>query len=185
MEYIFTYAVPPFIQKNTLRISNITTYPSPQIHVWLPILRKFTVDVQPGRIPHLKAGRPSDDDQRRNNPQSQGSLPDPTADRPYQHQTGRIVSPTDNIPVFHAQTLPAGTAPKDHTFEPQNLKNVAGAEILPTGLDGVPGSTSKDVYESSGKPGSGMSSQERHHDGHKPGKREALGLAKYGMAYST
>ena len=54
--------------------------------------------------------------------------------------------------------------------------------ILPTGIEGMPGVTSKDVYnESSGKPGSGMSSYEMHHNGHASRKRETLGLAKFGV----
>lgn len=45
----------------------------------------------------------------------------------------------------------------------------------------MPGADSKQLNQSSGQPGSGMSSQEMRHGGHKGGKRERLGVeAKYG-----
>ncbi|KAJ6544410.1 hypothetical protein B0H19DRAFT_1034819 [Mycena capillaripes] len=48
--------------------------------------------------------------------------------------------------------------------------------------DQLPGATSKDVSASSGQPGSGMSSQERHHNGQPGRKREKLGFDQYGTA---
>ncbi|KAJ7129658.1 hypothetical protein C8R44DRAFT_84466 [Mycena epipterygia] len=46
--------------------------------------------------------------------------------------------------------------------------------------DRLPGATSRDVSESTGQPGTGMSSKELRHDGQPGRKREKLGLDQYG-----
>lgn len=50
----------------------------------------------------------------------------------------------DAKPEFSAQTLPAGTAPADRTFQPQNDAEIpAGGET--TAAQTIGGATSKDV----------------------------------------
>ncbi|KAF2642091.1 hypothetical protein P280DRAFT_468540 [Massarina eburnea CBS 473.64] len=76
------------------------------------------------------------------------------------HQPGKKVSPADHAPEFHAQTLPAGTAPAESTFTPnpdvnnQNVPQSASATLN--------GADSKDVHTGLGHPGSGQTSQEKH-----------------------
>ncbi|GAM90766.1 hypothetical protein ANO11243_088110 [Dothideomycetidae sp. 11243] len=36
------------------------------------------------------------------------------------HQPGRLVSDTDKAPEFHAEAIPAGSAPEDKTFPPNS-----------------------------------------------------------------
>ncbi|KAF1952208.1 hypothetical protein CC80DRAFT_422899 [Byssothecium circinans] len=80
------------------------------------------------------------------------------------HQPGRKVSPADHAPEFHAETLPAGTAPSSSTYTPNpdlnNQKLYQSASSTLTGAD------SKDVHTGLGHPGSGQTSQELH-DGSK------------------
>lgn len=105
-----------------------------------------------------------------------------------QHQPGQKTSPADFVPTFHTQTLSPGTAPEDRTFVPRNVENIVGDEIFPTGTEGMPGSTSADVHQGIGHPGQGMTSREIRHDGQQQGKgpkRERLGLAKHGAAYTA
>lgn len=51
-----------------------------------------------------------------------------------------------------------------------------------TASDTMTGATSRDVYESAGKPGSGMSSAQMHHDGQPHRKRHGGGQDQYGNA---
>ncbi|KAJ7907194.1 hypothetical protein B0H13DRAFT_2019255 [Mycena leptocephala] len=53
---------------------------------------------------------------------------------------------------------------------------------LGTGYDQLPGATSKDVYASTGQPGTGMSSKELRHDGQPGRKRDRAGFDQYGTA---
>ncbi|KAF8544528.1 hypothetical protein BDD12DRAFT_906451 [Trichophaea hybrida] len=62
------------------------------------------------------------------------------------HKPGLKTSPADSIPTFQAQTLPPGTASKDRSFAPNNIKNIVGDEIYPTGTEGMPGTTSADAH---------------------------------------
>ncbi|KAF7333015.1 Glycylpeptide N-tetradecanoyltransferase [Mycena venus] len=55
-------------------------------------------------------------------------------------------------------------------------------ERMDAGYNQLPGATSKDVYESAGQPGSGMSSKEVRHDGQPGRKREKLGSEQYGTS---
>ncbi|KAI5818993.1 hypothetical protein BZA77DRAFT_385527 [Pyronema omphalodes] len=99
------------------------------------------------------------------------------------HQPGQLSSPKDHIETFHAQCLPAGTAPKDKTMTPNNIENDIGSSIYPVGIEGMPGATSQSVHMGGGHPGSGMTSRELHHDGQqqgKGGKRQREGLVKFG-----
>ncbi|KAJ7180101.1 hypothetical protein C8R43DRAFT_871273 [Mycena crocata] len=49
-------------------------------------------------------------------------------------------------------------------------------------FDELPGATSKDVSESAGKPGTGMSSKELRHNGQQGRKREKLGDDRFGTS---
>ncbi|KAI5852195.1 hypothetical protein BZA05DRAFT_38365 [Tricharina praecox] len=95
------------------------------------------------------------------------------------HQPGRITSPSDTVPTFHAQTMAPGSAPPERTFQPNAAENTVGDSIFPTGIEGMPGATSGDVHQGLGHPGSGMTSKEVHHDGQHKRTRQRLGLAKH------
>ncbi|KAF2148362.1 hypothetical protein K461DRAFT_262451 [Myriangium duriaei CBS 260.36] len=79
------------------------------------------------------------------------------------HQPGRIVNEDDGRPEFHAQTLPAGSAPKDRTFEPNSTADIpaSGASASET----LGGATSGEVHTGLGHPGSGQTSTEQRHTG--------------------
>ncbi|KAF8169012.1 hypothetical protein K438DRAFT_1615627 [Mycena galopus ATCC 62051] len=68
-------------------------------------------------------------------------------------------------------------ADKNASAENENQATDAG-----TGYDQLPGATSKDVVESAGQPGSGMSSKELRHNGQPGRKREKLGVDQYGTS---
>ncbi|SJL14427.1 uncharacterized protein ARMOST_17884 [Armillaria ostoyae] len=70
-------------------------------------------------------------------------------------------------------------------WQPVTLDTVVDRDATASGESGptqkLPGVTSKDVYQSTGKPGSGMSSKELRHDGQPGRKKEGLGLeARWG-----
>jgi len=88
-----------------------------------------------------------------------------------------MASPTDSVPTFHAKTLSPGSAPPERTFQPNAVENTVGDSVFPTGIEGMPGSTSGDVHTGLGHPGSGMTSTE--HDGQHGRARQRLGLAKH------
>lgn len=100
---------------------------------------------------------------------------------------GRKVG-NEGVPEFHAQTLPAGTAPREQTFEPKNDLNVAAADAANDRLTDPlqwAGSTSGDLHKGIGKPMQGMTSTELRHDGQHGRKHEKLGLTRYGMQDSV
>lgn len=100
-----------------------------------------------------------------------------------QHQMGVQASPNDRIPEFHAQTLPAGTAPKDRTFQPNpDLNNQGMYQDASTTLGGA---TSKDVHTGLGHPGQGMTSTEERHDGMHGRKKQGLGTAGLAEHYDN
>lgn len=82
------------------------------------------------------------------------------------------------MPEFSAKTLPAGSAPADRTFKPNNASETPpvarfddnvdadAKQELPKASDTVVGATSADVHTGLGHPGSGQTSQELH-GGHK------------------
>ncbi|KAM7197506.1 hypothetical protein V8F20_006651 [Naviculisporaceae sp. PSN 640] len=60
---------------------------------------------------------------------------------------------TDEHPIYHAQTFPKGTAPKEHSFSPNPINEIPGQALNPdmppslrTDPSSMPGSTSKTVY---------------------------------------
>jgi hypothetical protein len=110
-----------------------------------------------------------------------------------QHQTGRLVG-NDSKPEFHAQTLPAGTAPADRTFRPNagvdtapgsnNLDQTESVGSETKASDTLVGATSADVHTGLGKPVQGQSSVEIRHDGHKHRKNDGHSLEGTGASAS-
>ncbi|KAI9709117.1 MAG: hypothetical protein M1820_003563 [Bogoriella megaspora] len=103
------------------------------------------------------------------------------------HKPGVLASEADRAPEFSAQTLPAGTAPRDRTFAP-NANNEApplqdySSNVDPeaertSAADTLGGATSGDVHTGLGHPGQGQSSAERHHDGQSHRKHQGNELA--------
>ncbi|KUJ20881.1 uncharacterized protein LY89DRAFT_638532 [Mollisia scopiformis] len=90
----------------------------------------------------------------------------------------------DAAPEFHAETLPAGTAPSDRTFQPQTQSEIPGQAMNPnisketwtSASDTIGGATSADVHTGYGHPGSGQTSNELHG----VRKKEKNGLAGVG-----
>lgn len=66
------------------------------------------------------------------------------------------------MPEFHAEAHPAGTAPENRTFKPQNPLETPAQALDPEGenrasaADTITGATSKDVHTGYGHPGSGQ-----------------------------
>ena len=94
-----------------------------------------------------------------------------------QHKPGILVG-NDAKPTFSAQTLPAGSAPSDRTFEPNATSEIPSQAENESALqsedkestytsasDTLGGSTSADVHTGLGHPGSGQTSSELRHDG--------------------
>ncbi|XP_014558995.1 hypothetical protein COCVIDRAFT_93094 [Bipolaris victoriae FI3] len=73
------------------------------------------------------------------------------------HQIGKLVG-NDAVPEFHAQTLPAGSAPADKTYTPNpDLNN---QKMYQQASDTLQGATSADVHTGLGHPGQGQTSKE-------------------------
>lgn len=92
-----------------------------------------------------------------------------TANFPSQHQLGQKVG-NDAVPEFHAQTYPAGTAPKESSFHPNPTSEIPGQgnndlmdQSSKTSPLDMPGATSKDVYNESpiGRPVKGQGDIDR------------------------
>ena len=85
------------------------------------------------------------------------------------HQIGQKVSPADYAPEFSAKVMPAGSAPKERTFQPNPEGEVPGQADNPDitmqsdPLD-MPGATSGDVHKGLGHPGQGQTSNELRHE---------------------
>ena len=82
----------------------------------------------------------------------------------------------DAVPEFHAQTLPAGTAPKESTFQPNPISEVPGQanndDVLRAhgkestkvnASDTLGGATSADVHTGYGHPGQGQTAADNKH----------------------
>lgn len=82
-----------------------------------------------------------------------------------QHKPGVKVG-KDAAPEFSAETYPPGTAPREHTYQP-NPEQSESPHAAGGPLDTLPGSTSRDVHNATqyGKPAQGQTSAERHHGG--------------------
>jgi hypothetical protein len=85
----------------------------------------------------------------------------------------------DAVPEFHAQTLPAGTAPSDRTFQPNTQSLIPGqyqdpniaSDVQTRGDETIPGATSRDVHKGIGQPIYGQSSRQLRH-GEKKGRHK-------------
>ncbi|KAF8848755.1 hypothetical protein BDZ45DRAFT_635311 [Acephala macrosclerotiorum] len=103
------------------------------------------------------------------------------------HAPGTKVG-NDAAPEFHAETLPAGTAPSSRTFQPQTQNEIPGQAMNPniskeTWTDAqstINGATSADVHIGYGHPGSGQTSNELRGDG----RKEKNGLVRVGADQS-
>ncbi|RMZ73060.1 phosphatidylinositol n-acetylglucosaminyltransferase gpi3 subunit [Pyrenophora seminiperda CCB06] len=85
------------------------------------------------------------------------------------HQPG-LKTGNDAAPEYHAQTLPAGSAPAHSTHTPNPDLNNQG--VYHHASDTLQGATSADVHTGHGHPGQGQTSQELH-----DGRRVGQGLA--------
>jgi len=91
------------------------------------------------------------------------------------------------VPDSHVELHAPGTAPADRSFKPDPSPENRGFDD-PTRdpLDqGGPGYTSLDADRGAGAPISGMSSEERHHDGRAHNKREHSGLIGLAKDYDV
>lgn len=97
------------------------------------------------------------------------------------HQIGQKTSPADYAPEFSAKVMPAGSAPKARTFQPNPEGEVPGQADNPDTtmqsdpLD-FPGATSGDVHTGLGHPGQGQTSSELRHEGQHTSKKVGSGL---------
>jgi len=81
------------------------------------------------------------------------------------HKPGVLVG-NDAVPEFHAQTLPAGSAPSNSTYTSNTQETPAQASYnKASASDSLVGSSSADVHTGLGKPIQGQTSQELRHDG--------------------
>lgn len=114
------------------------------------------------------------------------------------HQPGQKFSEKDQAPEFSAQTLPAGSAPADKTYEPNPSSDTTvpgqadNQAMLAEGkkkeatytsaTETLGGTDSAQGHTGLGHPGSGMTSSELKHDGkHGTGpKRDGAGLEGVG-----
>jgi len=101
------------------------------------------------------------------------------------HQPGQLVG-NDAAPEFHAEQLPAGSAPKSSTFQPNPISETPGQANNPdaaetaTAANDFPGATSADVHTGLGHPGSGQTSASIAHDGKSKREKEPKGLQSEG-----
>ncbi|KAI1279018.1 hypothetical protein F5Y07DRAFT_60566 [Xylaria sp. FL0933] len=98
------------------------------------------------------------------------------------HKPGVLVG-NDRVPEFHAETYPPGTAPREHTYQP-NPEGEFPAQAYgntPSAADTLQGATSQDVYTGMGKPLQGQTSREinKSHGGHRK-REEGTGWVAHG-----
>jgi len=104
------------------------------------------------------------------------------------HKPGVNVG-NDTAPEFHAQTLPAGSAPPSRTFQPNPVGETPGQadndatlrshgkeSTYTNAIDTLGGATSGDVHTGLGHPGQGQLATEERHEGKHTAKREGAGL---------
>ncbi|RBQ69337.1 hypothetical protein FVER14953_04357 [Fusarium verticillioides] len=96
----------------------------------------------------------------------------------------------DAAPEYHAETFPPGTAPAENTFYPNSESNYTTEALNMPALD-MPGSTSKDIYNSidtvHGRPLIGQENREIRGVHPRKRKKERSGLEGVGTstAYSV
>ncbi|RYC55728.1 hypothetical protein CHU98_g10481 [Xylaria longipes] len=97
------------------------------------------------------------------------------------HKPGVLVG-NDRVPEFHAETYPAGTAPREDTYHPRPEGEFAARAYgtAPSAANTIQGATSQDVYRGMGKPVQGQERREieKPHGGHR--KKEHAGIAGVG-----
>ncbi|KAI0405496.1 hypothetical protein F4802DRAFT_172047 [Xylaria palmicola] len=97
------------------------------------------------------------------------------------HKPGVMVG-NDRLPEFHAEAHPAGTAPREDTYQPrpEGEYSAQAYDAAPSAADTLGGATSKDVYQGMGKPMQGQERREteKTHGGHR--KKEGTGFAGIG-----
>ncbi|KAK2836824.1 hypothetical protein FQN49_006687 [Arthroderma sp. PD_2] len=97
------------------------------------------------------------------------------------HKPGVKASPADNVPEFHAETVPIGSAPREYTYQPHPSEEDAGQEEGGTSASAtLTGATSADVYKGLGKPLQGETQTEIRHEGEHHRKRQGAGLEGVG-----
>ncbi|PGH03027.1 hypothetical protein GX51_04345 [Blastomyces parvus] len=96
------------------------------------------------------------------------------------HKPGTKASPADYAPEFHAQTLPAGTAPADRTFAPHTggMAQEEGTHAI----DALGGADSRELNKGLGQPMWGETSAQLHHDGQAHPKHHGSGLEGVGAS---
>ncbi|EQL30130.1 hypothetical protein RJZ56_002069 [Blastomyces dermatitidis] len=96
------------------------------------------------------------------------------------HKPGTKVSPADYAPEFHAQTLPAGSAPEDRTF----VSHTGGQppEERTSAVDALGGADSRELNRGLGQPVWGETSAQLHHDGQAHRKHHGSGLEGVGAS---
>ncbi|KAI1363155.1 hypothetical protein F5Y08DRAFT_253026 [Xylaria arbuscula] len=97
------------------------------------------------------------------------------------HKPGVLVG-NDRVPEFHAETYPAGTAPREDTYQPRPEGEYPAQAYgnAPSAADTLTGATSADVYTGLGKPIQGQERREieKPSGGHR--KKERSGVAGVG-----
>ncbi|KAB2569237.1 uncharacterized protein LTHEOB_5268 [Lasiodiplodia theobromae] len=98
------------------------------------------------------------------------------------HKPGVLATKADKAPEFHAQTLPAGSAPASHTHIPNPTTSSLPPDTTTTtsASDTLLGATSADVYTGLGHPGQGQTSTELRHDGSHGRAKQGTGLVGVG-----
>ena len=96
------------------------------------------------------------------------------------------------MPEFEAQTLPAGSAPADKSFKPNNISEIPPVANISnhadpeseqaSATDTITGASSADVHTGLGHPGAGQTSSELRHDGENTRKSPGKGLQGVGAA---
>ncbi|KAK0622181.1 hypothetical protein DIS24_g11323 [Lasiodiplodia hormozganensis] len=96
------------------------------------------------------------------------------------HKPGVLATPADKAPEFHAQTLPAGSAPASHTHIPNPTSSLPPDTTTTSASDTLLGATSADVHTGLGHPGQGQTSTELRHDGSHGRAKQGTGLVGVG-----
>ncbi|KAF3492012.1 uncharacterized protein GIQ15_01529 [Arthroderma uncinatum] len=97
------------------------------------------------------------------------------------HKPDVKASPADNVPEYHAESVPVGSAPPEHTYQPHPSEEYAGDEEGGASASAtLTGATPADVYRGMGKPLQGETRTEMRHDGEHHRKRDGSGLEGVG-----
>jgi hypothetical protein len=110
------------------------------------------------------------------------------------HQLGQQVG-NEAVPEFRAKTYPAGTAPKEHSHQPNPIHETPGQALNPDAdefgrteaLGDMPGATSGEVYNAStfSRPMQGQTSREERGAHAGANKKERSGFEGVGVTATT